>query len=156
MEERISLLVSKSLIAQHVQEQSYAVLYGIHDLLLDYLKSQITPEEQRLVHRKLIDAYIDKCQNNFGALPNDNYIFWFLGYHLYKAEYTQLFQQIYLNLQFVSAKLRATGPSDLLNDFRKYEDYISGPVRAVNSQIESLLAVKYHFPFPDGGERSKC
>jgi len=125
-EERIAMLISKSLIAQHVEEQSYTVLYGIHDLLLDYLKSELSPEYQKLAHRKLIDAYLNNCQMDYGALPNDNYIFWFLGYHLYKAEYTHLFSEIYLNLDFISAKLRATGPSDLLNDFRKYEDYIRG------------------------------
>ena len=123
------MLISKSLIAQHVEEQSYTVLYGIHDLLLDYLKSELSPEYQKLAHRKLIDAYLNNCQMDYGALPNDNYIFWFLGYHLYKAEYTHLFPEIYLNLDFISAKLRATGPSDLLNDFRKYEDYIRGGVR---------------------------
>ena len=76
-------------------------------------------------HRKLIDSYFAECKDNFGALPDDNYIFWFLGYHLYKAEYTEFFPRVNLNLSFVSAKLRATGPSDLLNDFRKYKDYIS-------------------------------
>lgn len=127
MEERISLLVANSLVAQHFQEQSSncVVLYGIHDLLLDYLKSHLTAEEQRDAHRKLIDSYFAECNHYFGALPDDNYILWFLGYHLYKAEYTELFPQIYLNLPFISAKLRATGPSDLLNDFRKYKDYIS-------------------------------
>ena len=133
MEERIALLISKSLIAQHIEEQPYTVLYGIHDLLLDYLKSELSPEQQRLAHRKLIDAYLNNCQMNFGALPSDNYIFWFLSYHLYKAEYTHLFPMIYLNLDFISAKLRATGPSDLLNDFRKYEDYIKDSVRQFNT-----------------------
>ena len=128
-EERMALLISKSLIAQHAEEHSYTVLYGIHDLLLDYLKSKLSPEYQKLAHRKLVNAYLNNCQKNYGALPNDNYIFWFLSYHIYKAEYTHLFQEIYLNLDFISAKLRATGPSDLLNDFRKYEDYIKGSVR---------------------------
>lgn len=127
MEERISLLVANSLVAQHFQEHSSncIVLYGIHDLLLDYLKSHMSAEEQRNAHRKLVDSYFADCKDNFGELPDDNYIFWFLGYHLYKAEYTEFFPLVYLNLSFVSAKLRATGPSDLLNDFRKYKDYIS-------------------------------
>lgn len=127
MEEKITSLVAKSLVAQHVQEQlsTCTVLYGIHDLLLDYLKSQMSSEEQRAAHRKLVNAYMDKCNSDYGTLPDDNYIFWFLGYHLYKAEYVELFPKIYLNLQFISAKLRATGPSDLLNDYRKYEDFIS-------------------------------
>jgi len=130
MEEKISLLVAKSLVVKHVLEQSSmcSVLYGIHDLLLDYLKCQLNSEKHKAAHRKLIDAYMRKCNSDFGALPNDNYIFWFLGYHLYKAEYTEMFPKAYLNLHFISAKLRATGPSDLLNDYRKYGDYISGNV----------------------------
>ncbi|XP_046440097.1 apoptotic protease-activating factor 1-like isoform X2 [Daphnia pulex] len=135
MEERISLLVANSLVAQHFQEHSSncIVLYGIHDLLLDYLKSHMSAEEQRNAHRKLVDSYFAECKDNFGELPDDNYIFWFLGYHLYKAEYTEFFPRVYLNLSFVSAKLRATGPSDLLNDFRKYKDYIS-EISGRNSQ----------------------
>lgn len=133
MEERISLLVANSLVAQYVQEQwsTCILLYGIHDLLLDYLKSHMSAEEQRNAHRKLIDAYLNECKSNFNDLPDDNYIFWFLGYHLYKAEYTELFPKIYLNLSFISAKLRATGPSDLLNDFRKYKNYITKSVSTV-------------------------
>lgn len=148
VEEKIAILVSKSLIAKHVvhhqfqleQEQEHpvvSVLYGIHDLVLDYLKTHVTYEEQRLCHRKLIDAYLSLyCSrldgdDNYGALPNDNYIFWFIGYHLYKAEYCELFPTIFLHLNFISAKLRATGPSDLLNDLRKYQDYIIMPLQVV-------------------------
>jgi APAF-1 helical domain len=89
-----------------------------------------------VVHRKLVDAYVSKCGGEFGSLPNDNYIFWFLGYHLYKGGCSHLFPQIYLNLNFIAAKLRATGPSDLLNDFRKYVDYISGKVRKMFLSIK--------------------
>jgi len=136
MEEKMGLLVAKSLIAYHVHQGDHSstsaspmVVYGIHDLVLDYLKSHVSPEEQRAAHCKLIEAYLTECQGDYGALPDDNYIFWFLGYHLYKAECTHLFPQIYLNLHFISAKLRACqGSSDLLNDLRKYQDYISGLV----------------------------
>lgn len=134
MEERMSVLIANSLVAQHVQQQSSAciVLYGIHDLLLDYLKSQMSAEDQRNAHRKLVDSYFKECNDNFGSLPDDNYIFWFLGYHLYKAEYTELFPRIYFDLPFLSAKLRSTGPSDLLNDFRKYRDFICGTVSKIS------------------------
>ena len=45
-------------------------------------------------------------------------------FHLYKAEYTDLFSRIFLNLNFVSVKNeRAAGTSDLLSDLRKYQDY---------------------------------
>jgi apoptotic protease-activating factor len=104
MEEKIGLLVAKSLIAYHVHQGDHTsaspmVVYGIHDLVLDYLKSHVSAEEQLATHRKLIDAYLTECQGDYGALPDDNYIFWFLGYHLYKAECTHLFPQIYLNLR---------------------------------------------------------
>ena len=146
MEERISLLVANSLVAQHVQEQSSTciVLYGIHDLLLDYLKSRMGADEQRDAHRKLINSYFAECKNNYGALPDDNYIFWFLGYHLYKAEYTELFPRVYLNLSFISAKLRATGPSDLLNDFRKYKDYISETVSKIIISIGYVVYILFY------------
>jgi hypothetical protein len=48
VEEKMMILLKKSLVAQHVNGQSYTVLYGIHDLLLDYLKSRMTYEEQQV------------------------------------------------------------------------------------------------------------
>ena len=97
------------------------------------------------MHGKLIDAYVAKCDGDFGSLPNDNYIFWFLGYHLYKADYRHLFPKIYLDLKFILAKLRATGPSDLLNDYRKYVDYISGKVRFRNVVAQGILTSRLSF-----------
>lgn len=130
MEERVGPLIAKSLLVQHVQEQALdcTVLYGVHDLLLDHLKSTMDTEQQTMAHRKLVNAYFERCKHDYSAIPNDNYIYWFLGYHLYKAECFDIFPHIYLNLPFISAKIRATGPSDLLNDFRKYHDYIVGKV----------------------------
>ena len=47
-EEKIGVLLKKSLIVQHVREQTYTVLYGIHDLVLDYLKSRLSAEQQKV------------------------------------------------------------------------------------------------------------
>ena len=38
-----------------------------------------------MAHRKLVEAYMRRCADDYGALPNDNYIFWFISYHLYKG-----------------------------------------------------------------------
>lgn len=130
MEERVGPLIAKSLLVQHVQEEASGctVLYGVHDLLLDHLKSSMDANQQTIAHRKLVNAYIERYKGDYSAIPNDNYIYWFLGYHLYKAEFFDEFPNIYLNLPFISAKIKATRPSDLLNDFRKYQDYIIGKV----------------------------
>ncbi len=49
-----------------------------------------------------------------------------MGYHLYKSGQFHLFPRIYLDLGFIEAVLKANGPVDLLNDFKKYEDQIMG------------------------------
>ena len=58
----------------------------------------------------------------------DGYIFGHLGHHLTMAGLTPLFPDIYLNLGYVEASLKATGPVDILSDYRKYRQYIMGEV----------------------------
>ena len=42
------------------------------------------------------------------------------------AGLTPLFSDIYLDLGFVEANLKATGPVDLLSDYKRYREYIIG------------------------------
>ena len=80
------------------------------------------------LHRRFLEQYFQKCNYNYGAIPDDSYVFYNFGYHLFKSEQFELFPQIYLDLSFVEAMLKANGPVDLLNDYRKYEEHIMGPV----------------------------
>lgn len=52
-----------------------------------------------------------------------------------------VFSTLYFDLEFLQAKLRVTGPADLIRDFKKYRGLITNGV-SCNKTI--LLAFKIH------------
>ncbi|XP_039287824.1 apoptotic protease-activating factor 1 [Nilaparvata lugens] len=115
---------NKSLIGKkpnaHIGGQ---LVFGIHDVCLYYLRNR-KKDDMKELHNELIDKYNTKCGGELWKLPVDNYIHFYLGYHLENAERLDLFS-LFVNLQFVSAKIKAVGTTDLLNDYEKYEKYIA-------------------------------
>jgi hypothetical protein len=81
------------------------------------------------LHEKLIERYLSKSDCSFQKLPDDGYIHFYLGYHLYKSGKYNYFSEAYLNILFIGEKIRITGSADLLVDIRKYQDFIVGDVR---------------------------
>jgi hypothetical protein len=47
---------------------------------------------------------------------------------LNEAEMWSEFPNLYLDLEFIGAKLKVTGPGDLLVDYKKYSSFITGKV----------------------------
>lgn len=117
-------LENKSLIVSYYNQDRKLYIYGVHDILLAYLRKHLPQEEQRKRHRKLISAYKRICSNNYAQLPNDNYIYQYIGYHLSEARLLDEFS-IYFDLNFIGAKIKATGIADLIRDFEVYEDHIT-------------------------------
>ncbi|XP_018564159.1 apoptotic protease-activating factor 1 isoform X2 [Anoplophora glabripennis] len=109
----------KSLVVPFYHNDLRTYIYGIHDIYLNYLKD-VTKERTVSLHKKLISGYDKVTQGNYAALPNDNYTLQFIGYHLYHAEAFQKFD-IYFNLKFLEAKIKAVGKEDVLKDMIKYE-----------------------------------
>ena len=87
----------------------------LHDLQLDYVRSQI-PELARL-HRRLLAAYKQKSQGGWASVPNDGYYFSWLSHHLREAGETAELRQLLLNPDWILAKLAIRGISDLLTDY---------------------------------------
>lgn len=129
----------KSLIVPFYHHNLQTNIYGIHDIHLNYLKN-ITKDCQVLLHRKLISGYDRLTGGNYVNLPNDNYSFQFIGYHLFHAEEFGKFQ-IYFDFKFLECKLRAVGKEDLLRDMQKYEVYIT---RHVSNYISDLSKHSKH------------
>ncbi|KAJ8932293.1 hypothetical protein NQ314_014786 [Rhamnusium bicolor] len=123
----------KSLIVPFYHDDLQTYIYGIHDIHLNYLKD-ITKERIVSLHKKLISGYDKITQGNYASLPNDNYTLQYIGYHLYHAEDFKKFD-IYFDLKFLEAKIKAVGKEDVLRDMLKYEDYIT---RKENKQKEKL------------------
>jgi len=79
-------------------------------------------------HKIFVERYLNSCNQEFNKLPDDGYIYFYLGYHLYKAKMNHMFPKVYLDLLFIGEKLRITGTADLLHDISKYFDFIAGDV----------------------------
>ena len=122
--EIMTQLENKSLTVSYYSNYHNTYIYGIHVVLLRYLK-QSKSIDRSARHRKLIKAYESLCNSDYSKLPQDNYIFQYIGYHLQGAGYSDKFN-IYYNLKFIEAKIKATGIGDLLKDYKIYEKEIIG------------------------------
>lgn len=130
----------RSLVVRKWNDSLQTYVYGIHYLLLYYLRKELTTDKIKELHGKLIARYRDVCNDDFSQLPQDNYMFYYLGYHLTTAEMYDLFPKVYLSLEFVEAKVRSVGSADLLADYRKYRDHITNKVA---ESIETLRAFEW-------------
>lgn len=118
--------VRKSMAVEEYDSIKKTYYYSIHDLQLDYLKYQLVTDSksEKELHQRLLERYEDVCNTQYHKLPDDGYIYFYLGYHIYKSGSHHLFPTVYLDLQFVGEKIRVTGPADLLVDIKKYLDFI--------------------------------
>lgn len=118
-------LEKRSLVVSYYNSNLDKYIYGIHHLLLIYLQKTLTDKDKIFRHKKLINEYKRISNGNFANLPNDNYIFQYIGYHLHEAQMYNEYSNIYFDLNFIGAKIKATGIADLLRDFEVYEKYIT-------------------------------
>ena len=66
----------------------------------------------------------------FDEMEDDGYIHWNLIRHMLKAGMTDIdAYNLLINLSWVAAKLRITGPADLLNDYISVRKNINNEVR---------------------------
>ena len=130
VEDVMTEFLKKSLAQSEFDPILDSYVFNIHDLQLDYLRSQFFQEEniERDLHRHFLAQYFKKAKNQCGEIEDDSYIFYNFGYHLFKSEQFDLFPKIYLDLHFVEAMLKATSSVDLLNDYKRYGEQIIGEV----------------------------
>ena len=104
------------------------LLYTLHDLQLDYLKTRLRdePEKERQLHERFVLEYLRRVNYQYGDLRSDGYIFSHLGHHLSKAGLASLFPDIFLDLGYVEANLKAGVAVELLANYRKYGVEIMG------------------------------
>lgn len=136
VEDIVTELRNKSLIVSAFNHELECYVYGIHALLLGYLKAVIDPEELRKMHEQLVQCYLTVANKNYANLPNDNYIYTYIGHHLREAKLVDQFPQVYFDLHFLAAKARAAGVADVQLDLRRYKNYI---IRDHNSELQHRL-----------------
>ncbi|XP_014282024.1 apoptotic protease-activating factor 1 isoform X2 [Halyomorpha halys] len=139
--------VRKSLAVMKWNELQDSYVYGVHDLVSDFLKNHLKSEEQEL-HKNFILNYKAECKEIWSNLPkNDNYIFYYIGYHLRKAggAFHDLFKSLYFDLPFLEAKLRVCGPADLIQDYKTYKGLITSQNEELKKKAEEFSTfIEYH------------
>lgn len=118
-------LCHKSLTAKQWNTGLGSYIYGVHDLLLWHLRKKLTQDQWTQLHKSVIEKYRIYCNDDFSKLPDDNYIYWYIGHHLEAAKLFDEFPRLFFDLDFIQAKIMHTGLSDLLLDLRKYRKYIT-------------------------------
>lgn len=124
VEELMVDLCHKSLVAKKWNKDLKSYIYGVHDLLLCHLRTKLTPDELTQMHKSVIEKYRGHCNNDFSKLPDDNYIYSYIGHHLEEAKLFEEFPKLYLDFSFIQAKIMHSGLTDLLLDLKKYRRYI--------------------------------
>ncbi|KAI4458299.1 apoptotic protease-activating factor 1 [Holotrichia oblita] len=134
-------LENKSLIVSYYSNDQHNYIFGIHVVLLAYLKNRYK-NELKEKHVRLISAYKKSCNDDFSRLNDDNYIYQYIGYHLKRADSIKDFK-IYFDLKFIGAKIKTTGIGDILKDFNIYrkeiEEQIIADSKSVVTEIESFI-----------------
>ncbi|XP_011876259.1 PREDICTED: apoptotic protease-activating factor 1 isoform X2 [Vollenhovia emeryi] len=125
VEELMLDLCHKSLAAKKWNNDLKTYIYGVHDLLLCHLRKKRTDSELMQMHETIVKNYRTYCNNDFSKLPNDNYIYSYIGYHLDQANLFKEFQPLYTNFDFIQAKLIHASVNDLLLDLKKYRIHIT-------------------------------
>lgn len=129
----------KSLAVMKWNDNLNSYIYGVHDLLLCHLKRKLGKEKLTEMHKCFIEKYRKYCNNDFSKLPNDNYSYSYIGHHLDLANLYQEFPILYLDFNFLEAKINHTGLCDLLIDFNKYRKYItSNNNESYNTKVKDI------------------
>ncbi|XP_012277489.1 apoptotic protease-activating factor 1 isoform X2 [Orussus abietinus] len=137
VEEMMLDFCHKSLAAKQWNDDLKSYIYGVHDLLLCYLRDKLQADKLKQMHVSFIEKYRKYCNNDFSKLPRDNYSHSYIGNHLEQAELYEEFPKLYLDFDFLQAKIYHAGLSDLLNDLQKYRKYITNNF---NSELEAKVA----------------
>lgn len=158
VEEMMLDLCHKSLAAKQWNDELHSYIYGVHDLLLCYLRKQFSTDKLTEMHKSLIEKYRKYCNGDFSKLPADNYSYSYIGYHLEQAKLYDEFPNIYLNFDFVQEAIVHSGLNNLLIDLNNYREYItknSDPIYSKHfADLEKFL--EEHSSIIAEHRRKKC
>src|SRR5262249_19869237 len=93
---------------------------ALHDLQYDYLQAIL--DEPAALHQKLLEAYYQRCQGGWPSGPNDGYFFEYLTSHLLQAGRREDVRSLLLNVEWLQAKLAATGIGGLIADYELIQE----------------------------------
>lgn len=138
VDEQMKDLCHKSLTARQWNDELKTYIYGIHDLLLCHLRKKLSREQLSNMHRDFVEKCRSYCNGDFSKLPADNYSFSYIGHHLEQANMTAEFQNLYLDFNFICAKICNSGLNDLLIDLKKYRKFITNGDPEIEAKVVDL------------------
>lgn len=115
-------LLERIVITNEIEENKF--IYGLRNLFLKCLKSKLDNDFIVDCHHKMLKAYRDKY-GDVAMLPNDNYIYNYYGYHLMGSNSPVEDYKVFLNLNFIGAKIKCCGVGAILQEFQKYRTHIT-------------------------------
>ena len=124
------------------KEEDY-LSYSLHDIIMEYLKNNVTLEKQKGYHLQLVQKYSDKCVGAFAELEEDGYIHSQLLIHVHAAGNMELLSQLLTNLLWVAACCEHWYASALLDSYKHYQACVHNEVK-YNTIIFIVHACKNH------------
>ena len=114
----VSLSLAQLVDEEGEGDQSMSYLcYTLHDVIMDYLKNNITQEEKKRYHFQLVQKYSDKCEGTFSELEEDGYIHQQLLVHVHAAGNMELLGQLMTDLLWMAACCKHWYASTLLDSY---------------------------------------
>jgi WD40 repeat protein len=104
---RLSLLLSFDLENRRVR---------LHDVIRAYLRQE-NPAGLADLDRTLVDAYQARCSDGWSTVPDDGYVFRYLGRHLASSGRANDLRELLLDIDWIGTKLRRTDIAALLEDY---------------------------------------
>ncbi|KAL7033985.1 hypothetical protein ACKWTF_007806 [Chironomus riparius] len=115
---------------------------SLHYVHYKYLKEEVDDEQQVLYHQLMLDQY--NVENIFRKrteleldFPNDNYFYFYIGYHLIGAKKIELFE-MYLDFGFLEEKIRYAKLPNTLGDLTKFSEKIHRNNRYKTELLEKI------------------
>ncbi|KRX68460.1 Apoptotic protease-activating factor 1, partial [Trichinella sp. T9] len=139
VEDIMAEFVKRSLLIKSSSDCEAVETYQIHALLHRVIKMSCHSDLRKTLHQKLLGNYLKVADDCWGKLPDHEYIFTFLGYHLFRADKFASFSDVFLNLKFLAKKIALCGPSSVLNDLIYYRKFIRDSHPTLFDQIERLI-----------------
>lgn len=112
-------------------EESTAYV-SMHYIYASYLQKLYDEREFTEMHLDLCRSYtidtvlLRRTEPELFDLPDDGYIYYYIGYHLQRSGQRHLFPQLYLDFGFLEQKLRYTGLPNTHGDLEEYRADIVG------------------------------
>lgn len=138
VEDTMNTFYRRSLVLRKYVDKLNQQVYGIHDIIMEYLKKSVSKSDLQNMHKDLMTKLNKSCLGDFSTLREDSYIFSYLCHHVDNANMWDTYRDQFFSLKYLERKLKATGPGDLLLDLHKYKSGLEDNKTDNHQKIEDI------------------